>query len=111
MVNAAPEFETIDALGNTTQYSGTVGLTPILVPPSPGRPISEILIRCDTDNTPNSERLEWSIEGVVYQKLSPGEFIGWTLKKNSTNQEIKQIYLRGTTAAVFYEVLVNTEEA
>jgi hypothetical protein len=110
MVDQAPEFETIDALGRTVQYAGSVGTSPIQVPSSPGTSISEAFIRCVTDNSPNTKRLLWSIDNVTYHTLIPGDAFGWTFKKDSTNQDIKQLYVKGNAAGVNYEVTINFEE-
>jgi hypothetical protein len=110
VTNAAPEFETIDALGKTQQYGGSVGTTPIQVPAVAGQPLADVLIRCATDNSPITKRLLWSIDNVTYHTLAPGEFVGWDMRKDASNNEIKQIYLKGNVAAVTYEVIANSEE-
>lgn len=99
-----PQFESEDRLGTTTQYAGTATTSPVLVPSVAGGRIAELLVRCDSDNTPNTERLLWSLDNITYHKLAPGEFVGWTLKDNIT-----QIYVKGTTAAVDYEIILNRE--
>ena len=110
MSNVAPEFETIDSLGKTQQYQGTVGTTATQVPSVAGTSISEAFIKCGSDNTPNTKRLLWSIDNVTYHTLSPGEFTGWTFKKDASDVEIKQLYIKGNVAAVTYELIINTEE-
>lgn len=104
MVEVAPQFETKDDLGSTTQFASTVGTTPVQVPASAGTKISEILIRCETDNTPVTKRLLWSLDNVTYHALAPGEFIGW-----EPQGTILQIYLKGNTSGVAYEVVMNRE--
>lgn len=106
MVNQNPQFEMIDNEGSTIQIAGTVGTTPIQVPSVATFDISEILIRCATDNSPITKRLLWSLDNVTYHTLGPGEYVGWTLKGQQT-----QIWLKGNVAGVDYEVLVNREAA
>jgi hypothetical protein len=111
MPDSAPEFETIDGLGFTVQYQGTVGTSSIQVPSVAGFSISDAIIRCSSDNTPITKRLLWSIDNVTFHTLAPGEFVGWTFKKLiGTSTEIRQIYIKGNVAAVGYELIVNTEE-
>lgn len=111
MADTAPEFETIDALGFSGQYAGTVGTTPVQVPAVAGNPISDALIRCTSSNTPVTKNLLWSLDNVTYHVLSPGEFVGWTFKKLiGTSNEIKQVWIKGSVAGVLYEILANTED-
>jgi hypothetical protein len=109
MSNVAPEFETIDALGKTVCYQGTVGTVAIQVPSVAGFSISEALIRCASDNSPVTKRLLWSTDNVTYLTLAPGEFVGWTFKKTAADAEITQIWIKGSVAGVVYELVVNTE--
>ena len=104
MAEVAPQFETKDDNGTTTQFASTVGTSATLVPASAGTNISEILIRCSTDNSPITKRLLWSLDNVTYHTLAPGEFIGWEPQGTLT-----QIYLKGNVAAVSYEVIMNRE--
>lgn len=107
MVDIVPEFETTDELGETRQYSGTVGVTPVTVPPSPFRSIDAFLIRCPSQ-LPNTRRLEFSLNGgASWMRLAVGEYVGWIPKKDSSGNDIKQVLLRGNTAGVEYEVLIN----
>lgn len=95
--------ETPDAeIGTTTQLVGTVDDTPILLPDTPGDLIATCLIRCPAQ-TPNSNRLLYSFDGGLnYSTLSPGEFIGWSLRGSTT-----QITVVGNVPGVNYEVLLN----
>ena len=104
MAEVLPQFEQIDNVGSTTQFQGTVGTTAIQIPSVATFDISEILIRCATDNSPVTKRLLWSLDDVTYHTLAPGEFVGWTLKG-----EQAQVWIKGSVAGVIYEVLVNRE--
>lgn len=106
MAELAPQFESIDNLGSTTQYQGTIGTTPAQIPSVAGFDIAEALIRCASDNSPITKRLLWSLDNVTYHTLAPGEFVGWTLKGQQT-----QIWIKGSVAAVTYEIILNREPA
>jgi hypothetical protein len=101
------DFTGAGVMGNTTLYSGSVGTTAALQPSVSGDKISEILIRCASSNT-NAKRLLWSIDNVTYHTLAPGEFVGWTMSRDLSNLNITQIYVKGSVAAVAYELIVNT---
>lgn len=99
-----PQFENKDIYGTTTQYQGTVGVTAIAFPSVASTAIVECLVRCP-GQSPNTKRLLYSFDGgITFGTLSPGEFIGWSLKG-----EIKQIYIKGNVANVSYEVILNRE--
>jgi len=70
-----PVGDSAQDFGSTTQYTGTVGTTPIQIPGSAGDPIVLALIRCPSQ-TPNTRRLSWSLDNTTYHVLSPGEYIG-----------------------------------
>lgn len=104
MADVLPQFENKDLVGSTTQFVGTVGTTAILVPTVATFAISECLVRCP-NQSPNTRRLLYSFDGGVnFGTLSPGEFIGWSLKGSPL-----QIQIKGNVAGVLYEVLVNRE--
>ena len=98
-----PIGDSAQDFGSTSPYTGSVGTTPILVPSVAGDPISLLLVRCK-NQTPNTKILQWSVDGVTYHDLAPGEYVGWPPKGNLT-----QIYLKGTVASVEYEVILNRE--
>jgi len=102
MVDQAPEFETIDRLGDSKQYAGTVGASPVQVPAVAGFDIDTFLISCPGDNTPVTKRLSWSLDNVTYHVLRPGEDVPIKLKNS-----YKQIYLKGNVADVSYEMFIN----
>jgi hypothetical protein len=96
------EFE--QDFGSTTQYSGTVGTSPINIPTVAADPIVTCFIRCPAQ-TPATNRLLFSIDGgSIFHTLSPGEFIIWSPKGNQ-----KQIKIKGNAASISYEVTLNTE--
>lgn len=102
--DVAPQFEASDLLGTTSQFVGTVGTTPISVPAVAGKPIAEVLVRAPSQ-TPPSIRLQYSFDGGSnYSDLAPGEFVGWSLKGSIT-----QVLIKGSTAGVLYEVIMNRE--
>lgn len=108
MVDVAPEIEITDEQGSTFQYGGIATTVPVLVPASAGDPIDEVLIRCPSQ-TPNSNILFWSIDGVTYHKLSVGEYVGLEpRKKGNTGLKIYQLYIKGNSASVEYEIIMNT---
>jgi hypothetical protein len=104
MPDISPQFENSDLQGSTTQFTGVVGVTAISLPPTAGTAIAEALVRCPSQ-TPNSNRLLYSFDGGAnYFTLSPGEFVGWSLKGGVT-----QVLIRGSVANVQYEVMINRE--
>lgn len=105
-VSAAPlHVEIKDLVGSTSQYSGTVGTTPISIPTVAGNALSEVLIRCPVQ-TPNTVYISVSFDGGAnFLRLSVGEFMGWSLKGGIT-----QIQIKGNTAGVAYEVIANRED-
>jgi len=104
MTDLAPQFETEDLLGQTTQFTGTVGTTSTAFPTVATTSIAECLIRCPSQ-TPNSNRLLYSFDGgTTFGTLAPGEFIGWSLKGSPT-----QIRIKGNVASVNYEIILNKE--
>lgn len=106
MADLAPEFDTTDELGVTKQFIGTVGTTPVLINSPSGKSIEEILIR-SPNQTPKSKVLEWSLDGVIYHRLSVGEFVGWEPRSLDGGTKINKLYLKGNTSGVEYEVIMN----
>jgi hypothetical protein len=90
-------------VGGTTQYTGTVGTTAVLVPASPGNPIILALIECPSQ-LPNSKYLLYSLDDITYHKVGNGNYIGWPFKGNIT-----QLYVKGSVAGVEYQIMINTE--
>jgi hypothetical protein len=104
-----PDFETKDVLGKTLQYAGSVGTSNLALPdPSVGK-ISEFLLR-NPDTNAITEKLLVSLDGgTTFFGLARGEFIGWTPKNNASNMPIEQLVIKGSTAAVDYELILNIE--
>jgi hypothetical protein len=101
-VGLAPEGSFPDT-GTTTQYAATVGTSPISIPSSPGAAIRDCLIRNPSTNTPHTKTLLVSFDaGATFLELSPGEYIGWTPRGS-----VAQIVVKGSTAGVKYEALLN----
>ena len=103
--DAPPGFETQDLWGTTTNYSGTVGVTAILLPTVADKAISEALIRCP-NQSPNTRRLQVSFTSATgpWITLSPGEFMAWSVKGSK-----KQFWILGNVAGVEYEAIINFE--
>lgn len=90
--------------GQTMQFASTVDTTSITLPDVPGDNIATALIRCPSQ-TPLSRRLLYSFDGgLTYGTLSPGEFVGWSLKGAT-----KQVYLKGNASGVQFEAVFNME--
>lgn len=98
-----PGFEIQDLTGSTINYSGTITATPINLPTTASKVISEVLYHCPFQ-TPQTLRCLISFDGVTYFTLAPGEFIGWSAKGF-----IRQIKVKGNTSGVTYEAIINYE--
>lgn len=104
MVDIAPEFETTDRLGETLQFSGSVGTAPTNIPSVAGTDIEEFAIRCSIDQ-PIASRLEFSYDGgTSWARLGVGE-----AREDEFRGSIKQIKIRaaGPLTAVNYEIIMN----
>ena len=105
MSSPVPQFENKDLSGSTGQFASTVGAAPISLPAVAGNVVAYALVRCGTDNSPNTKRLLYSFDGgVTFGTLSAGEFVGWPLRGGIT-----QIQIKGNAAGVLYEVMLNFE--
>lgn len=109
MADILPEFEVRDQRGHTVQYAGTVGTVATLVPAVAGNKLEIAIIRCPSQ-TPSTRTLLWSLDDVTYHQLSVGEFIGWEFRQTAGGADIKQIYIKGDTANVEYELVINFRE-
>lgn len=88
--------------GETLQFAGLVGVLPIPIPNVPGNTIKTALIRCPSQ-TPLTNRLLYSLDdGTTFHTLAPGEFIGWSLRG-----DVLQIQIKGNVENVEYEVTLN----
>lgn len=106
MVDRSPEFESSDTLGFTEMYAGTVGTTPIVLP-SPATTVIDVALIRSPNQVPNSVVLSWSIDNITYHALAPGEYIGWEFRQRANGTDVTQIYVKGSTSGVKYEVTIN----
>lgn len=92
--------------GTTIQFSQVINTSNVSIPATGGGgDISEVLVRCATDNIPNTKRLYYSFDGgLTFGSLSPGEFIGWAPRGS-----LKQIIVKASTTSVSGEFIVNRE--
>lgn len=111
MADKAPDFETKDLSGVTQHFVGSVALVPALIPAVSDKKISDVLVRVPTNGNQNARRLKVAFDGGTdYLTLSPGEFVGWTPRSNTSNTPISQIAIVGTNATpTLYEIVVNFE--
>lgn len=106
MADLPPQMEVNDSRGSTVPYSGTVGTTAVNVPSAAGSNITELMVRCPFQS-PNTKQLLYSLDGgATYLSLDVGESLTWPLKGS-----LKQIQIKGSTAGVSYEVILNTDQA
>jgi hypothetical protein len=105
MIDESPSFEQADLEGATTHFNGTVGTSAIAVPASTsGTAIAEALVRCPLSNL-KSNRLSISFDGGNgFLILSPGEYVGWSVKGLQ-----KQLFVKGNVSGVGYEAILNRE--
>lgn len=109
MAHAQPDFETKDVLGKTLQFVASVSLVAIPLPAVPGAKISEVLIRNPKQNFITTDLMYSFDGGATFLALSRGEFVGWTLKNNASDMPITQIFIKGSVATTYYEVIMNVE--
>lgn len=96
------QFEGADVSGTTSHINGTVGLTYVNIPASPGDKIVDLAIHNLSTGVNN---LEVSFDGGTnFWTVLAGQKDGWSLKSKPT-----QFKLRGTTASVNYQVLLNRD--
>jgi len=103
--DSPPGFETQDLYGDTINYSGNVGTTAIAIPTSADKVISETIIRVP-DQSPSTRTLQVSFTSIAgpWMTLAIGEYIAWSVKGTK-----KQFWIKGSTANVEYEIIVNYE--
>jgi hypothetical protein len=107
MANQAPNFEQIDQQGSIEISQGTVGTTPINIPTVASTDLIEVYLELPQDSVPASKRLLYSINGgVTFFSLEPGESVEKTLRGG-----IKQIQIKGNTASVEYNAVIEKELA
>jgi len=90
--------------GLTSNYVGSVTTVSTPIPTVAGNEIATALIRCPSQ-TPNTRRLLYSFDNVTFLTLTPGEFVGWSVRGSKT-----QIFIKGNVNPVDYEVILNTEQ-
>ncbi len=89
-----------DTAGDTLQFAASVTAV-ISLPTVAGNAISLALVRCKNDQA-QSKRLEVSFDGgSTFMELSPGEFVGWPLKGDQTQIQIK------AATTTDYEIIIN----
>jgi len=105
-MNVKPQFEMTDTKGSTEHYESNVGTTPVTLPSSPDKIISELWIENDQTNTPIIKDLLVSFDGGTnYSTFKYGEGINWSPKGDK-----RVIHIKGSTAGVKYKAIINFEE-
>lgn len=109
MADVAPQFEIEDVQGNTVHYSGTVGITSALIPAVAAQKIGNALVRCPISNS-KTQTLQVAFDGgTTYLTLNPGEFVGWSPRKNASGTPITQVRILGGAANTAYEIVLDYE--
>lgn len=98
-----PQIGFAEDVGTTTLYAGSVGTTAILIPGVASGNLTSILVRCPTQ-TPQSKKILFSLDNITYHALDTGASFGWDLMGG-----VQQVYIKGSTSGVLYEVVVNKE--
>jgi hypothetical protein len=109
MAHTAPEMDVRDTLGKTIHFSGSVGLTSLLVPPSIGDKLGSVIVRNPQTNGINTTLKVAFDGGTTYITLGRGEFVGWYPKNNSSGTPITQIRILGSVAVTYYEIIADFE--
>jgi hypothetical protein len=105
MLDESPTFESTDLEGASTHFNGTVGTSPIAIPSSTsGTPIAEVLIHNPPSNAHGKLVLISLDGGAGYMTIENKTYIGWSAKGS-----IKQVFLKGSTSGVNYELVLNRE--
>lgn len=102
MVDAPIDFEQRDTEGETVHQNGTVGTSAIAVPTTATGVIDEVNLECMETNDVGENLLVSFDGGTNFKTLLPGDSIFWSPKGNVT-----QITIKGATAGVEYEALIN----
>ena len=100
-----PGFEMQDLSGESKHFNGTVGTTPISIPSSPDKVISEVLFKCPAKQTGTRNCFISFDAGTTFFDLEEGEYVAWSYKGRQ-----KQIQVKGSAAGTAYQVLINFEE-
>jgi hypothetical protein len=100
-----PQFELRDNKGQVEEFTGSVNTTPILISSSVSGDIQAAYINCP-QQFPVIKKLLFSVGGVDYFTLAPGEHI-WLPLRGS----VKGINLKSNLGDVNYELILLTEPA
>ena len=108
MADVIPEWETADKKGTTNVFTGTVGLSWLGVPITPGGSIQEFTLINDEDNL-ITEYIEISLDGgsTIYDRIFPSGYVSDLIKGDATTQ----IAIRGQSSSVKYKVILDRELA
>lgn len=109
MPDILPEMDISDTHGSTVTYIGSVGTTAVQVPASAGNAIEELSIRCAIDQ-PANRRLEFSLDGTNFARLSVGE----AREDEPRGGTITQVWIRAAGSGVTtvdYEIFLNLGQA
>ena len=88
--------------GSTTHFTGTATTTAANVPTTAAGTITTALVRCSPDQNKNN-RLKVSFDGGAgFITLSPGEFIGWSVKGGED-----QVVVETDANTADYEIVLN----
>jgi hypothetical protein len=99
-VKVVGDVSITESSGTTFQFSGSVDTTAIDIPNVASGDIAQVLISCVAQSA--SKRLLFSLDGgTTFFTLTPGSMVGWEPK------DIEQIKIKGNTASVLYDVLIN----
>lgn len=105
MTDITPQFEVEDLSGTTNHFNGTVGTSAVPIPASAGNTISEVLVENSFTNSSNKQLLVSFDGGTTFKNLGgPGASLVWSPKGRMT-----QIYIKGNSASVSYEIIINRE--
>ena len=98
-------IEIRDLEGSTTHEVGTVGTTPVDLPSSADKAISELLINTQAIDSA-TKTLQISFDGGTnYFTLKRNTLVGWSVKGR-----LQQIKVKGSAASTNYDILINFEK-
>lgn len=99
-------IETVDAIGSTTHFNGSVNTSAIAIPTVAGNVIAEVLVENAFTNSSTKNLLVSFDGGTTFKTLASGSSLVWSPKG-----DIRQIYIKGSVGGVDYEILMNRESA
>lgn len=103
MTDSAPQFETQDDLGSTLQYSGHVGMTPILIPTVSGYQLSEVMVVHPNSVSGVENQLILFVDNIP---IDCGGYFSWHYKGDK-----RQVSIHGNSVSgVAYSIILNTDE-